>query len=117
MESNTFEEWNSAWNPKTVIEMRRQRLSLELQHPSCVDGQAPRGLSRREPVRSQSKPFDPLGGSEPKHGRGLQVIQIKHMAVTSGDHQDYGSPGGETEHPYLSLPPSCDLCMSPDIMA
>lgn len=74
MESNTFKEWNSAWNPKTVIEIRRHRLSLELQHFCCVDGQALGGLSRREPVRSQSKPFDPLGGSKPKHGRGLQVI-------------------------------------------
>lgn len=68
MESNTFKEWNSAWNPETITEMRRQRLSLELQHPCCVDGQAPGGSSRREPVRSQSKPFDPLGVSHPKQG-------------------------------------------------
>lgn len=39
------------------------------------------------------------------------------MAVTSQDHQDCGNPSRETEHPCLSLPPSCDLCMSPDITA
>lgn len=118
MQSATLREWSSTWNPKTtMIQTRRQMLTLKFQHLCSGEDQAPEGFWRKNwwgASQSHSIHYDDLTQNMAED---LRWQQIKPVTETTQDHQDHGSPVEKTDCSCLNLPPSRDLCVNPDIVA